>query len=99
MPKIKVSISDYWDYFWQQFNSEYYESNQTYADYDECWIKTKKLVDSQIYTSYSRDLYRWSQDDSGGTIGIMELIYLFQGGGTNPDTGQQYGGNIFISFL
>tara|TARA_B100001248_G_scaffold258719_1_gene243462 strand:+ start:1643 stop:2458 length:816 start_codon:yes stop_codon:yes gene_type:complete len=54
---------------------------------------------TQIYTSYSRDLYRWSQDDSGGTIGIMELIYLFQGGGTNPDTGQQYGGNIFISFL
>ena len=52
MPKIKVSISDYWDYFWQQFNSEYYEANQTYADYDECWIKTKKLVDSQIYTSY-----------------------------------------------
>ena len=50
--KIKVSISEYWDYFWQQFNSEYYESNQTYADYDECWIKTKKLVDSQIYTSY-----------------------------------------------
>ena len=21
-------------------------------DYDECWIKTKKLVDSQIYTNY-----------------------------------------------
>ena len=48
MPKIKVSISEYWDYFWQQFNSEYYETNQGYADYDECWIKTKKLVDSQI---------------------------------------------------
>ena len=48
--KIKVSISDYWDYFWQQFNSEYYESNQGYADYDKCWIKTKKLVDSQIET-------------------------------------------------
>ena len=53
MPKIKVSVNDYWDYFWQQFNSEYYESNQGYADYDECWIKTKKLVDSQIYTSYT----------------------------------------------
>ena len=52
MPKIKVSVNDYWDYFWQQFNSEYYESCQGYADYDECWIKTKKLVDSQIYTSY-----------------------------------------------
>ena len=48
MPKIKVSVNDYWDYFWQQFNSEYYESCQGYADYDECWIKTKKLVDSQI---------------------------------------------------
>ena len=50
--KIKVTISEYWDYFWEQFNSEYYESCQGYADYDECWIKTKKLVDSQIYTSY-----------------------------------------------
>ena len=53
MPKIKVSVNDYWDYFWQQFNSEYFESSQGYADYDECWIKTKKIVDSQIYTNYT----------------------------------------------
>ena len=48
--KLKVSINDYWDYFWQQFNSEYYECGQGYSDYDECWIKTKRLVDSQIET-------------------------------------------------
>ena len=48
MKKIKVSINDYWDYFWQQFNSEYYECGQGYADYDECYKKTKILVDSQI---------------------------------------------------
>ena len=46
--KIKVSINDYWDYFWQQFNSEYYECGQGYADYDECYKRTKILVDSQI---------------------------------------------------
>jgi len=48
--KIKVSISDYDDYFWQQFNSIYFEDCQGYADYDECYKKTKKLVDSQIET-------------------------------------------------
>ena len=48
--KIKVSISDYWDYFWQQFNSIYFEDCQGYAHYDECYKKTKKLVDSQIET-------------------------------------------------
>ena len=48
MKKIKVSINDYWDYFWQQFNSEYYECCQGYADYDECYKRTKILVDSQI---------------------------------------------------
>ena len=48
--KKKVSVNDYWDYFWQQFNSEYYEFCQGYSDYDECYKKTKKLVDSQIET-------------------------------------------------
>ena len=52
MSKIKVSVNEYWDYFWQQFNSEYYKTKQGYGDYDECWTRTKKLVDSQIYTSY-----------------------------------------------
>ena len=47
--KIKVSISDYWDYFWECFNSEY-DFSQGYADYNECYIKTKKYVDSQIET-------------------------------------------------
>ena len=48
--KKKVSVNDYWDYFWQQFNSIYFEDCQGYSHYDECYRKTKKLVDSQIET-------------------------------------------------
>ncbi len=50
MPKIKVSISDYWDYFWQQFDSIYFESCQGYVEYDECYRRTKIIVDKQIET-------------------------------------------------
>jgi len=46
--KIKVSINDYWDYFWQQFNSEYFESCQGYGDYDQIYERTKIIVDKQI---------------------------------------------------
>jgi len=50
MPKIKVSISDYWDYFWEQFDLEYFECCQGYVDYDECYQRTKIIVDKQIET-------------------------------------------------
>ena len=33
-----------------EFNSIYFEDCQGYAHYDECYRKTKKLVDSQIET-------------------------------------------------
>ena len=48
--KIQVSISDYWSYFWEQFNSEYFECGQGYADYDECYKRTKIIVNKQIET-------------------------------------------------
>ena len=48
MTKLKVPSIDYWDYFWQQFDSMYFEDCQGYVDYDVVYRRTKDLVDSQI---------------------------------------------------
>jgi len=45
--KTKVSTSEYWDFFWEQFNMDYDES-MGYADYDIVYKRTKEYVDNQI---------------------------------------------------
>ena len=47
MKKTQVSISEYWDFFWEQFDME--EANSGgYAEYDNVWKRTKEYVNNQI---------------------------------------------------
>ena len=47
MKKTQVSMSEYWDFFWQQFDME--EANSGgYAEYDNVWKRTKEYVNNQI---------------------------------------------------
>ena len=41
MKKTQVSMSEYWDFFWEQFDME--EANSGgYAEYDTVWKRTKE---------------------------------------------------------
>tara|TARA_Y100000114_G_scaffold115952_1_gene110155 strand:+ start:188 stop:352 length:165 start_codon:yes stop_codon:yes gene_type:complete len=46
--KIKVSIVEYWDYFWDLFNIEYNDSCKGYADYDAVYRRIKNKVDNEL---------------------------------------------------
>ena len=47
MKKTQVSTSEYWDFFWEQFDME--EANSGgYAEYDNVWKRTKEYVNNQI---------------------------------------------------
>tara|TARA_R100000353_G_scaffold75562_1_gene57467 strand:+ start:399 stop:560 length:162 start_codon:yes stop_codon:yes gene_type:complete len=46
--KIKVSSVEYWDYFWDLFNLEYYDSCKGYAEYDAVYKRIKNKVDNEL---------------------------------------------------
>ena len=45
--KTKVTTSEYWDFFDEQFDMELADS-QGYADYDTLYKRVKQYVDNQI---------------------------------------------------
>ena len=49
--KTKVTSTEYWDFFWDQFNMEY-NSCMGYADYDLVYKRTQEYVDNQIERTF-----------------------------------------------
>ena len=47
MKKRQVSSSEYWDFFWDQFDMEEAVSGG-YAEYDNVYRRTKEYVNNQI---------------------------------------------------
>ena len=45
--KTKVTTSEYWDFFWEQFDMEQADSGG-YSEYDQVYRRTKEYVDNQI---------------------------------------------------
>ena len=55
MKKRQVSSSEYWDFFWDQFDMEEAVSGG-YAEYDNVYRRTKEYVNNQIEIKKNRGI-------------------------------------------